>query len=47
MNISGEDGFSSGEGADQHQQRGLREVEVGEQAADDAKFMAGADEYLG
>ena len=29
---------------DQHQQRRLRQVEVGEQAVDDAEAMAGNDE---
>jgi hypothetical protein len=34
----------SGEGGDEHEQGGFGEVEVGEQAADDAEAVAGSEE---
>jgi hypothetical protein len=49
--VGGEDGFAAGffvgEGADQHEEGGLGQVEVGEQAADDAEVVAGGDEDAG
>ena len=35
------------EGADQHEQGGLREMEVGEEAGDDAETVSRADEDAG
>jgi len=39
--------FPSSKGAHQHQQGGLGEVKVGEEATDNLKFMAWSDEDAG
>lgn len=39
--------FGAGEGADQHEQRGLWQVEVGEERVDELKLVAGAEEDTG
>src|SRR5229473_76045 len=45
--IRGSDQRAAGERRHQHQQRGSRQVEVGQQAADDLKAEAGIDEEVG
>jgi len=51
VGVGGEDQFPavffSGKGADQHKQRGLWEVEVGQEAADDPELVAGAEKDTG
>src|SRR3974390_3408102 len=47
MLIRGERWFAAGEGGDQHDERGLGQVEVGEQGADDAEVESGIDEDVG
>ena len=47
MAIGGEDIPGSGEGTDQHQQRGFRQVKVGEQSADHSELKSGIDEDAG
>ena len=51
MGVGGEDSFATGvfvgEGADEHEEGGFGEVEVGEEAADDAEVVAGGDEDAG
>jgi hypothetical protein len=47
MGVSGQHAFSSRECADEHQKRGFWKVKVGEKAADDLKFAAGAEEDIG
>jgi len=42
-----EDVLASTEGADQHEQGGLREVEIGEHGAHCLEFEAGIDEEVG
>jgi len=42
--VCGEDRLAAGEGADQHQQAGLGQMEVGEQGVDEAELEAGGDE---
>ena len=42
--VGGQDTGGAGEGGDQHQQRALRQMEVGEQAIDHPEVEAGADE---
>ena len=39
--------LTSRKGADQHEKRGFGEVEIGEEAADDLEFVAGAEEDVG
>jgi hypothetical protein len=41
--VSGKDRLAPGEGADQHKQAGLGQVEVGEQGVDETKLEAGGD----
>ncbi len=47
MGVGGQHLVPSGEGADQHKQRGFREMEVGEEALDDLEAVAGAEEDVG
>ena len=47
MVVGMEDVFASAEGADQHEQGGLREVEIGEHGAHCLEFEAGVDEEVG
>ena len=51
VTVGGEDAVSravgAGEGADQHEQAGLGQMEVGEQGADEAEVEAGRDEDVG
>lgn len=41
MSVRGEDRLAPGKGADEHEQAGLGQVEVGEKAADEAEFETG------
>src|SRR5437763_6965549 len=45
--ISAEDVFCSAQGADQHQQSGLRQVEVRQESIDDQELVSGIDEQVG
>ena len=51
VGVGGEDQFpaplAASEGADQHKQRGLRQMEVREKASDNLKFIAWAEEDAG
>ena len=47
MLVGGEGVFAAGEGANEHEEGGLREVEVGEESGDDAEFVTGRDENMG
>src|SRR5271166_3070655 len=47
MMVGAEDKIGSGEGRDQHEQRGLRQVEIGQQCADDAETVARIDKDVG
>ena len=47
VSVSGQNMLSSTKGANKHQQRGLRKVEVGEEAANYLKFMAWTEEDAG
>ena len=42
--IGFENNVPAGEGGDQHQQRGLRQMKVGQQGIDDLEAMAGGEE---
>src|SRR4051812_13265721 len=45
--VGGHDGLVAREGADQHQQRRLGQVEVGDEDVDDAEAKTGRDEDVG
>ena len=47
VTVGAEDFFFSGEGADQHEQRGLRKVEVGEKGTHNLEVVSGIDEEIG
>ncbi len=47
MPISAQHSFPAGQRADQHEQRGLRQVEVGQQGVDDEEAIARIDEDIG
>ncbi len=47
MFVGGKNMFPAGEGADQHEQARLREMEVGDESADEAEFEAGRDKDVG
>ena len=47
VGIGGENTFATGEGADQHEEAGLGQVEVGEHGVDKTKTVAGGDEDVG
>src|SRR4051812_41315387 len=45
--VGGEDAVASGEGGDEHEERRLRQVEVGEQRAHDAEVEARVNKDVG
>jgi hypothetical protein len=45
--VGGEDEFAAGEGADEHEERGTGEVEIGEERAGLLEFVGGVDEDAG
>jgi len=47
VTVGAEDFVFSSKGANQHEQRGLRKVEVGEKGAHDLKVESGIDEEIG
>src|SRR4051812_20760654 len=47
MDVSVEDKVTSSEGGDEHQQRALRQMEIREHGANDAKLVSGINEKVG
>ena len=46
VRVCGQHALAAGEGADQHEETGLGQMEVGEEGADEAEVEAGRDEYF-